>query len=125
VAVSPNRIVAETIDPLSVGEEFQAPDIQIAGAFGAHPICADVVHTPRWLAAVGKQFLTIGLLVNHGVMIVDVAILLASPDLPAADALSPHGKFIFHDPGTKIKHMLMPFDNGTPGEPSDVGPAPD
>ena len=94
---------------------------QIGCPLAADNMIGDVLRAAGHLATVGVQADAIGVFVDDGEVVEDLALLFAA-DLAAADARSPHGRLVVHDPGRLVQAVDVLLDVEIAGEPGEVVP---
>ncbi len=93
-----------------------------AAAAGADHLYAHVVLAARLLAAVADEPRTIGIIISHGEMVIDLAILRLGEDLSASHADSLRRVLVLHHPGSDVKEVNMLFDVEIAREPGEIVP---
>ena len=69
-----------------------------------------------------KSLAPVGVLVDDGEVIVDLAVLGTGQHLPAAHADGPDGVLVLHHPGAGVEHVDVLLDVEVAGEPGEVVP---
>ena len=77
---------------------------------------------PRLLPAVADELRAVGILVDHGEMVVDLPVLRAGEHLPAAHADGLDGVFFLHHPGADVEVVDVLLDVEVAREPGEVVP---
>ena len=66
----------------------------------------------------------VGVLVDHGEVVIDLAVLRTGQHLPAPHADGPDGVLVLHHPGAGVEHVDVLLDVEVAGEPGEVVPVP-
>ena len=107
---------------------FSAPSIagcglhEVRSSLGADDVVADVHLAAVHLPAIGIDLRAVGVFEDDGVMIVDVAELLAGAHLPAADADGTHRRLVVHHPGALVEAVDVLLDDVIAREPGEIEP---
>ena len=83
---------------------------------------AHVVLAARLLPAVADELRAVGVLVDHGEMVVDLAVLRAGEHLPAAHADGLDGILLLHHPGADVEEVDVLLDVEVARQPGEVVP---
>ena len=114
------------VAPIVGGLDRQSPFAlaKLGTAFGPHDVGADVVLAALLLPAIGEQLRAVGILVDHGEVVIDVPVLRPGAHLPAAQAHGPNGVFILRHPGADVEEVDVLFDVEIARQPGEVVPVP-
>ena len=88
----------------------------------AHHLDAHVVLAARLLPAVAEEPGAVGVLVDDGEVVVDVAVLRAGAHLPAAHADGLDRVLLLHDPGADVEEVDVLLDVEVARQPGEVVP---